>query len=152
MTAPAMNAALLKDTEAFLHQQIPITLAMGVQVQSFDGRHLTITAPLEPNHNHLGTAFGGSLSAIATLAGYTLLWLLLGDRSAHIVIRESSLRYRRPVTGAIRAICERPDEAALTAFKTQFAETGKARLRLQVRIEESAQSCVEFEGEFVALK
>lgn len=152
MTAPAMNQALLKDTEAFLHQQIPITAAMGVQVQSFDGSHLVITAPLGPNHNHLGTAFGGSLSAIATITGYTLLWLLLGDRSAHIVIRESSIRYRRPITGSIRAVCERPDEAALTAFKTQFAETGKARLRLQVRIEEDHQTCVEFDGEFVALK
>ncbi|MEN3942750.1 YiiD C-terminal domain-containing protein [Prosthecobacter sp. SYSU 5D2] len=147
-----MNAALLKDTEAFLHQQIPITHAMGVQVHSYDGRHLVITAPLEPNHNHLGTAFGGSLSAIATLAGYTLLWLLLGDRSAHIVIRESSIRYRRPVTGAIRAVCQRPDEATLTTFKTQFEETGKARLRLQVRIEKDGQTCVEFDGEFVALK
>jgi thioesterase domain-containing protein len=149
---PVMNDALLKDTESFLHQQIPITCAMGVQVQSYDGQHLVITAPLEPNHNHLGTAFGGSLSAIATLTGYTLLWLILGDCTAHIVIRESSLRYRRPVTGRIRAVCERPDEASLTAFKTQFEESGRARLRLQVRMEEDGQVCVEFEGEFVALK
>lgn len=152
MTAPAMNETLLKETEAFLHQQIPITLAIGVQVKSFDGQHLVITAPLEPNHNHLGTAFGGSLSAIATLTGYTLLWLLLGDRSAHIVIRESSIRYRRPVTESIRALCECPNEADLANFKTQFQETGKARLRLQVRIEEDGQTCVEFDGEFVAMK
>jgi len=143
---------LLRETAAFLHQQIPLTQAMGVKLESYDGERLIITAPLEPNHNHLGTAFGGSLSAIATLAGYSLLWLLLGDRSAHIVVRESSIRYRHPVRGVIRALCERPNAASMARFKTQFQETGKARLRLQVRIEEDRQTCVEFEGEFVALK
>lgn len=143
---------LLRETAAFLHQQIPLTQAMGVKLESYDGERLVITAPLEPNHNHLGTAFGGSLSAISTLAGYSLLWLLLGDRTAHIVVRESSIRYRHPVRGLIRALCEHPNEASMARFKAQFQETGKARLRLQVRIEEDSQTCVEFDGEFVALK
>src|SRR5687768_7425366 len=105
----AVNADLLLETEHFLHEQIPLTQSMGVRVESFDGARLILTAPLEPNHNHLGTAFGGSLSALATLAGYALLWLQLGDRQAHIVIRESTIRYRRPVRGTLRAICLRPD-------------------------------------------
>ncbi|TDU81127.1 thioesterase domain-containing protein [Prosthecobacter fusiformis] len=147
-----MSAAFLHETELFLHQQIPLTHAMGVRVESYDEKQLVLTAPLEPNHNHLGTAFGGSLSALATLAGYSLLWLLLGDRSAHIVIRESAIRYRHPVTRTLRAICHHPDPAALSAFRTIFEETGKARLTLQVTIEEDERTCVEFTGEFVALK
>lgn len=147
-----MTDVILIETEHFLHKQIPLTQAMGVKVESYDGRQLILTAPLAPNHNHLGTAFGGSLSAIATLAGYSLLWLLLGDREAHIVIRESTIRYRHPVRGEIHARCQRPDAATFTAFKTKFEETGKARLKLQVTIEQEQQVCVEFEGEFVAIK
>ena len=147
-----MNDDLLRETEHFLHEQIPLTRAMGVQVESYDGETLVITAPLEPNHNHLGTAFGGSLSAIATLTGYSLLWLMLGDRSAHIVIRESTIRYRRPVRRVIRALCQPPDAATISDFKTLLAETGKARMNLQVTIQEEGQICVEFSGEFVALK
>lgn len=147
-----MNDTLLHDTEHFLHEQIPLTRAMGVSVQSWDGQELRLCAPLEPNHNHLGTAFGGSLSALATLAGYSLLWLLLGDREAHIVIRESSLRYRHPVRGDLIAVCRHPGEDGWQAFKTQFASTGKARLALQVLIEEDGRACVEFGGTFVALK
>ena len=147
-----MNDDLLRETEHFLHEQIPLTRAMGVQVESYDGETLVITAPLEPNHNHLGTAFGGSLSAIATLTGYSLLWLMLGDRTAHIVIRESTIRYRRPVRRVIRALCQPPDAATISDFKTLFAETGKARMNLQVTIQEEGQICVEFSGEFVALK
>lgn len=147
-----MNTDLLRDTERFLHEQIPLTQAMGVQIESFDGNQLVITAPLEPNHNHLGTAFGGSLSALATLTGYAMLWLQLGDRDAHIVIRESRIRYKRPVRGALRAICQRPDDATLAEFRTTFASTGKAHIQLSVRVEHAGQTCVEFEGGFVALR
>lgn len=147
-----MTPNILCETEEFLHDQIPLTRAMGVQVESYDGQTLVLTAPLEPNHNHLGTAFGGSLSAIATLTGYSLLWLLLGDRESHIVIRESSIRYRHPVRSTIRAQCQSPNEATVSTFKTQFAEVGKARMNLQVTIKDEQRICVEFEGEFVALK
>ena len=75
-----MNDDLLRDTERFLHEQIPLTQSMGVTLESYDGTQLVVTAPLEPNHNHLGTAFGGSLSALTTLTGYAMLWLELGDR------------------------------------------------------------------------
>lgn len=145
-------ASLLHDTEQFLHEQIPLTRAMGVQVETYDEEQLILTAPLAPNHNHLGTAFGGSLSAIATLTGYCMLWLLLGHRESHIVIRNSSINYRRPVRRAIRATCLRPDETAFSTFKAKFEQTGKAQMTLQVTIVEDDLACVEFEGVFVAIR
>lgn len=147
-----MNTApLLQQTEEFLHRQIPLTRAMGVSVESFEAGRLVLTAPLELNHNHLGTAFGGSLSAIATLAGYSLLWLELGDARCHLVIRDSEMRFKRPVRGMIRAIGHRPEAALLAAFQARFAEKGRARIRLAVTIEEEGEVAVEFEGTFVAL-
>ena len=142
----------LLETEEFFHQQIPITRAMGVRVASYDGRQLTLVAPIALNHNHLGTAFGGSLSAIATLAGYGLLWLELRDRACHLVIRRSSLSFGRPVRKEIVAICRQPDEEMLRAFKAEFAQRGKARIGLNVTIEEDGLVAVEFQGLFVALK
>jgi thioesterase domain-containing protein len=143
---------LLEATERFFHGQIPLTRAMGVRVEAYDGRQLVLSAPLEMNHNHLGTAFGGSLAALATLAGYGLLWLELGSRDAHIVIRRSELDYRRPVTGPPRAICRRPDDAVVAEFKTRFGKTGKARIRLHVTVEEEGRVCMAFEGTFVAVR
>jgi thioesterase domain-containing protein len=147
-----MNDELLRDTERFLHEQIPLTQAMGVRLESYDGEQLVVTAPLEPNHNHLGTAFGGSLSALTTLAGYAMLWLQLGDRQAHIVVRESSIRYKHPVRGTLRAICQKPDEAEIEAFKATFKDTGKAHLRLRVQDVHEDKICVQYEGDFVALR
>ncbi len=147
-----MHSNLLRETERFLHEQIPLTQSMGVRLESYDGLQLVLTAPLEPNHNHLGTAFGGSLSALATLTGYAMLWLQLGDRQAHIVIRESTIRYKHPVRGMLRAVCQRPDEAILTQFRADYAATGKAKVKLQVHIIHADQICVEFAGEFVAIR
>ncbi len=146
-----MNSAeTLRATEQFLHEQIPLTRAMQVSVESFDARQLTLTAPLVANHNHLGTAFGGSLAALAMLTGYAFLWLELGDRSAHIVISESTLQFRRPVRGELRAICRQPDD--LATFRETFASKGKARLKLEVVIEANGETAVVFTGLYVAKK
>ena len=141
----------LAETEEFLHRKIPITHAMGVRVTAYDGQTLALEAPLALNHNHLGTAFGGSLSSVATLAGYALLWLELRDRECHVVIRESSISFRRPVRGDIRAICRRLDAAAMSKFKDEFARNGKARVRLNVTIDDDGVVAVEFFGTFVAV-
>jgi thioesterase domain-containing protein len=142
----------LRETEASFHRLIPITRAMGVQLTGYDGSQLVIEAPLSLNHNHLGTAFGGSLNTIATLAGYGLVWLELGDPASHVVIRESSIAFRHPVTKDIRAICRRPDQATMTEFKEHFLRKNRARLRLRATIEQDGKVCVEFEGVFVAMR
>ncbi len=145
-----MNAARLRETEEFLHEQIPLTRAMQIAVESYAGGRLILTAPLDANHNHLGTAFGGSLAALAMLTGYALLWLELGDRDAHIVISESTLKFRRPVRGILRARCRPPAGNALAKFQEEFAASGKARLQLEVVIESEGEVAVEFVGTYVA--
>lgn len=143
---------LPEDIETFLHGKIPVTKAMAVSVESYDDDRLVVTAPLDVNHNHLGTAFGGSLAAIATLAGYCLLWLELGDKDAHIVIRGSKISYDRPVRGKIRAFCSRPGDQAMARFRKSYEKTGKARIKLAVTIEEEDNVCVEFDGTYVAIR
>jgi len=147
-----MNAADLLVTERFLHDHIPLARSMGVKVDSYLEGKLVLTAPLDLNHNHLGTAFGGSLATLATLAGYALLWIELGDRDAHIVIGKSEIHYLSPVRGELRAVCERPDTAALATFKEHFARKEKARLTLEVTIDDVGGPGVEFRGTYVALK
>jgi len=140
----------LAEIERYLHQEIPITRAMGARVESCDDKRLVLTAPLEPNHNHLGTAFGGSLNTLAMLAGYVLVWLEVRDRGCHVVVRDAAIRFRQPVTGTIRACGRRPDAATAEAFREEFARTGRARLRLEVFIEEDGETAVEFAGTYVA--
>ena len=144
----------LREIEEFFHQQIPLTRAMALRVEACDEKQLVLTAPLEINHNHLGTAFGGSLSAMAMVAGYGLVWLILGDhgREGHVVVRDVSIHFRRPVRGILRAICPRPDETALVEFLKKFASHHTAHLHLKVSIEQDDHVAVSFQGTFVAMR
>lgn len=140
------------EAEQYFHQQIPITRAMGVRVVADDESGFVIEAPVSLNSNHLRTAFGGSINAVATLAAYGLLWLKLKQPAAHVVVAESSIRFLRPVRETIRAICQRPDPAEWAAFQTRFAEKGKARITLRVNVVEGGQATAAFEGTFVVQK
>ena len=70
-----MDEQALRATENFFHDKIPLTRAMGIRVVADDRHRFAIEAPVGLNHNHLQTAFGGSINAVATLAGYGFLWL-----------------------------------------------------------------------------
>lgn len=141
-----------REIEQFFHAKIPLTAAMGVRVEGYDTERLILAAPLTANHNHLGTAFGGSLAALLILSGYGLLWLELGDAESHIVVRNTLLDYLRPVRDPLRAICARPAASELATFKQTFARRGKARIELHATIEQEGQVAVAFRGLFVAIR
>jgi thioesterase domain-containing protein len=134
---------------------IPLAKAMGVGVEVSDDRALVLTAPKEQNKNSLNTAFGGSLVALATLAGYGVVWELMKDEKKsekpvwHIVVKESRAAYRRPVIGDLRAICERPAQAAIAEFKEALARYGKAKLKLRASIIENGNVAVDVQAAFV---
>lgn len=151
--APASLSA--QDLTAFFHAQIPLTRALGVAVEESSAARLVLTAPLAPNRNHLGTAFGGSLHALPTLACYGMLWLLVreGGLDSHVVVKHSEASYRDPVTGPLRAVCARP-EAALTAdFMRALRRHKKARMDLTAIVAGATpdRPAVDYRGSFVAL-
>ncbi|MEY2511955.1 MAG: hypothetical protein QOE26_2718 [Verrucomicrobiota bacterium] len=123
---------------------------MGVRVVANDESGFVIEAPVALNSNHLRTAFGGSINAVATLAAYGFLWLEFNDASVLVVVAESSIRFLRPVRETIRAVCLRPAAEELAAFRSQFKAKGKARITLRVNVIEGGETAAEFEGSFVA--
>lgn len=138
--------------EQMLHAEMPLTGAMGVRIIECTPERVIVTAPLAANRNHLETAFGGSLHALATLAGYGLVWALIDDATAQVVIRESHVRYEHPVRGELRAVCRSPGEAEAARFRQHFRRKGKARVSLRSTIEDDGITAVEFDGVFVALR
>ncbi len=146
-TAKSFQAA-----EEFLLRKIPLTEAMGIRVHPTNDGTFVIEAPVALNSNHLGTAFGGSINAVATLAGYGLLWMEIGDRSADIVIRESTIRFFQPIRQSIRATCTRPADDEVRLFHQMLSDRGRARLSLRVRVEEEGRLAAELQGTFVALR
>lgn len=146
----ASNAARLQQT---LHDRIPLTRAMELTVTDYDGGHLLLSAPLAPNVNDKGTAFGGSLYNIAVLCGWSLLRLKLNEaglEKKNIVIQEANTRYLLPVTGELQAECRLVPEV-WQDFLQPLQQRGRARISLNVIIRQQDKAAVEFTGQYVAL-
>lgn len=140
---------------AFLHEQIPLTRAMALRATFADARRLVLEAPLAENKNHLGTAFGGSLHALPTLACYGTLWMILREAGldGHVVVKRSHATYHEPVTGPLRAVCTRPPAESVAEFLAQLRRHAKARMELEAIVEGSTpdKPAVKFSGSFVAV-
>ena len=139
--------------QAFLDENIPLTHAMQLRVHSLDEAGLRLEAPLAPNVNDKGTAFGGSLASLLTLAGWGLLWARCRQAgwACDIVIHRGEIRYRRPVTGVLRAHCPPPAPAAWQAFERELKDTGLARIALQpVVLDADDAQAVRFACQYVA--
>jgi len=134
-----------------LHQDIPLTRAMQLEVGDYDGERLLLTAPLPPNINDKGTAFGGSLYSLAVLCGWSLLRLKLEEAGLkkNIVIHEATTRYLLPVNEALHAECSLP-LAAWESFLHTLQQRDRARIALTVVIRQQGKPAVEFTGQYVA--
>jgi thioesterase domain-containing protein len=139
--------------QSYLHSNIPLSAAMGVQVKVATPVHVLLSAPLAPNINHHQTVFGGSGVVLATLAAWTLLHLRLEHErlDARLVIQRSSMEYERPIAGDFEAQCMFADETAWRRFCSMLERHGRARMTLSSRLLHAAHEMGSFMGDFVAL-
>ena len=135
--------------QSTLHEEIPITRSFGLLVDSYDQGRLTLKAPLAPNINDKGTVFAGTLNAVATLAGWSLLWIIQREHNlaGKIVIQDSAIQYLKSVAGDFTASCRKPDQ--LERLLMTFQRKGKARVELAVEIREAESTAVTFTGRYV---
>src|SRR5688572_32855991 len=133
-----MNDALpiCDELTATWHSEIPIVAAMGVTVESYDGRSLTVRAPMQPNRNVHGTTFAGSLYSACVLTGWGAVWLALRERGLEGVIyaAESAVQYRKAVAGDFVCGCT-TDPESLGSGLEKFKESGLASFDLACTID-----------------
>ena len=145
-----MNASAL---EAYLHGHIPLSAAMQVSVDAVAADSVTLRAPLAPNINHRETVFGGSASAVAILAAWSLLHtrLLADGIAARLVIQSNTMDYDAPILGEFtaRSALEAPDQ--WPRFTRTLARMGRARTHAVVALESDGKVVGRLTGEFVAL-
>lgn len=143
------KAELLK----FLNEEIPLTKSLGLEIVSISPEGARIRAPLGPNHNHMGSAFGGSLSTMMILSGYIWLYdaLLKHDFEAHVILSKEEAEYLIPVTTDIEVFAKTPTEAQWKKFEDAFTRKGLARIVIHSEIRQGTEGpAAIFKGEFVA--
>lgn len=142
-----MTDALLRA----LHADLPITRHLGIRVASASLESVALVAPLTANRNHRGTAFAGSVNALATLAGWSWLWLFIrAERlAAQAVIQDSTIRYTRPIGSDFTATTAAPSAAAIARLLAALRKSGRGRIALEVTVADSGGPAAQFSGRYV---
>jgi len=142
-----------REFEQYLHESIPLSKAMGVQVRKSNPEHVVLAAPLVPNRNHQSTVFGGSASAVAILVAWSLLHVRLKEAGLRVrlVIRQNTMKYERPIAGKFLASSSVADLSAWDRFQEMLKRKQRARISVKVTIRCKGENVGEMQGEFVAL-
>ncbi|WP_299494089.1 thioesterase domain-containing protein [uncultured Shewanella sp.] len=137
---------LLKELTMTWHKTIPLSQFMQVKAAEYDGRQLSVSAPLEPNLNLHQTMFAGSIYTLMTLTGWGLIWLkqkqckLKGD----IVLAKADIRYIAPIHEQPQAVVTWPN------IDLSGLEKGRrVKCKLLIELFCNEKRCAVFDGVYV---
>ena len=142
------------ELEAYLHEHIPLSRAMGVRVASVGVAGLELAAPLAPNLNHHRTAFGGSIASLAVLTGWACLHLRLREAvpRASLVIQKSDFAYLKPILGDFTAFSPVPTEREWGRLLGALERKGRGRITLGAEVRYGGETVGRFTGDYVAVR
>lgn len=136
---------------SFLHNKIPLTQAMTVEVVEAGFARLILRVPLAPNLNHHGTAFGGSLSTAGTVAAWTWLYASLqslGFVDAKIVVMHSESEFYAPVREDFSVEVHAPDETTWETFLAKLRQKQRGSVPLSALVCEGGREAFLLRGVF----
>jgi thioesterase domain-containing protein len=147
--SPSFGAEYLQRRIA---SEFPLARHIGIVVHLADDAGVELRAPLSPNCNDKGTAFGGSLYSLAVLTGWAWVarYLAAHELDADAVIQESTIRYLVPVKGEFRASLAAPPDAQIEKFRKMLQRAGRGRIHLRVDVHCGHTFATHFEGMFAA--
>lgn len=150
MTPEQADAARFLEHE--LLATIPLTRSMQLAVVRFDGAEIELAAPLEPNVNDKGCAFGGSMASLMTLASWGLARLCLRDLGfdPDIYVQDSHIEYLQPVWTDLRVCARAQDGHTLADFTAIYAARGKSRVSICAEVVVGDQLAARMSARFVA--
>lgn len=142
------------ELERYLHEHIPLSRHLGTRVLEATPAAVRLAAPLAPNLNHRRTGFGGSLSALAILAGWSWVWLALRDGGGdiRIVIQSNTMEYVAPAEADFEAVCRAPSAERWEHCRTMLRERGKGRIGLDADVTAASRLVATFHGRYVAVR
>ena len=142
------------ELQAYLHEKIPITRAMGFTIVASGPETISIAVPLSLNSNHQGSAFGGSISAALTTAAWATVHIAARglDPDAVVVVRDGTTHYDLPLRDDFVAEASYLSEHELERLEQRYRRAGKVKVRHRAWIRSGDAVAASFSGSFVILR
>lgn len=139
-----------KDREslAYLEKAIPIIATMGLRIDGFTKGAVRITLPKDPNINHIGTVYAGSLFSLADFAGGVLFFASFDYTVYYPILKEVTITFKKPAATDITVEATMAPEQIEDLTKTAD-ETGKATWVMDLELKDQrGQVCCLVRGTF----
>ena len=125
---------------------VPILAAMGIRLVEVAPGRAVAELPPEPNVNHFGVTYAGSLYSVAEMLGGVLALATFdfdGELAGFVpLVKESKIRFRRPAMGVVQASASLSDEE-VSRVRHDALATGKGEFVLEATL-------IDGDGEVVA--
>lgn len=136
-----------------LKSQVAMVNHMGIDLVSWDGSTVVTEAPLEPNLNTHGTAFGGSLYCVGVMTGWSAVHLTLLDAGfdPSVWVVKAEVAYKTPVRGVLRGQAT-VNEATRAHLIHGMESKGRVKATIDVVINEGDAEGMTLQAVFAAMK
>ncbi len=135
---------------------MPPVAAMQLRIAELSSSRVCLVAPLAANVNDKGSAFGGSMGSLMTLAGWALSWTRLAEagHETDLYIASSDQRFLSPVTGELRATAVFIDGMDWPAALAALEGGAKPRIHVEATIaaDHGASAAAVMRARYVAVR
>lgn len=134
---------------------MPPVVAMAMRIDGYEDDRLRVSAPLALHVNDKGSAFGGSLASLLTLASWGLVSLQLrrAGIEADVYVADSEIRYLAPLYDDLVAESRLAEGESWDTFVRTLRARGRARtsLEAEVPLPDAGGVATSFRARYVAI-
>ena len=138
-----LTPELIEKMKTNLVSGIAAVARTGIEILELDRGYVKMKMPLEGNVNHVAMMYAGSLFTLAELPGGAIFATSFDARRFYPIVRDMSVRFRRPAKTDI-TVEVRLDEERAAAIAAEAEREGKADYEWQCELKDET-------GEIVAI-
>lgn len=124
-----------KDMALLIESIVPIAQKMGIKVVAMRDRYAKLMMPPEPNLNHIGIIYAGSLFTLGEFSGGAIFVTAFDTTKYFPIVKEVSIRYRRPGTTCMYLEVEMSEKQVVQVVE-RLEQDGKANFELDLELKD----------------
>jgi len=125
-----MIDAKYQELTEMLENAVPITKKMGIRIVEMQDRHVKVLLPFEPNINHIGTIYAGSLFTAGEYIGGPIYVASFDYTRFYPIVKAINIQFRRPATTDV-TVEATLSEAEVNAIQGEAEAKGKADWKME---------------------
>lgn len=132
-----MIDAKFQDQVKMLEEIVKIVGKMGIRIVEMQDRHVKVILPLEPNINHIGTMYAGSLFTLGEYLGGPIFFASFDFTKYYPIVKALAIQYKRPATTDVTVEMTLSEEQ-VAAVQQEADEKGKADWKMDLELKDQA--------------